>query len=312
MAPPDWVIDRDERRVAPGCGWYPLRSRATLLWAAVGFVGLIDLLWGLSGGWKLMGDRALLSVALGAGSLLPLLLIDRYRSDVRIRSTVLAVLQLIAFSLVASVLSYLAVSVGTPLADNTFAVWDRYFGFDWLAVTDWVAKHRLFKLILSLAYQSGLIQIGFVVLFLGLTARIRQLDEFIDLYICGLLIAIGCSIVLPAAGPWVGVPVGTPFDASVLSHFLPLHEGRSRVIDLDHAQGLISMPSVHAMTAIFIIYVMRGTGVLFPPMFILNTLMLVSTPTEGGHYLVDVLVGGAVAFGLIFLRKRFAYQWRSR
>lgn len=305
MVSRDGAIDID-RWAAPSKGLYPLLPRAVLLWGTVGLLGLIDLTWGLSGGWILLGDRALLSVALGAGSLLPLLFIKRYRSDVRIRSTVLAVLQLIAFSLVASVLSYLAVSVGTPLADTTFAAWDRHVGFDWLAVTNWVGQHRLLKLILSLAYQSGLIQIGFVVLFLGLTARIRQLDEFIDLYICGLLIAIGCSVVLPAAGPWVGVPAGTPFDASVLSHFLPLHEGHARVIDLDHAQGLISMPSVHAMTAIFIIYVMRGTGLLFPPMIALNTLMLLSTPTEGGHYLVDVLIGGICALTLISLRQQFA------
>lgn len=287
----------------------PFRSklrRLPLAWSAVLAVALIDFVWTVWGGWSLLGRERLILVILGSGCLLPLLLFKRYRSDVRVRSTVLAVLLLIAFSLVASVLSYLVVSAGAPLVDSTFARWDSAIGFNWLDTTYWVNEHPPIKHAFGIAYGSGLIQIGFVVLFLGLAGRGRQLNEFVELYVAGLLLAIACSLVFPAAGPWINAPAQMPFDASVLSHFVPLHVGLTRVIDLDHAQGLISMPSVHAMVAIFIVYAMRGTGLLFPPIFALNTLMLMSTPTAGGHYLVDVIGGGFCAAALIWTHRRLA------
>lgn len=308
MDPVDATMNSSEG-LAPQPGNVPFRARLRGLppsWWAVFSVALIDIGWTVAGDWSLFGRERLLAIALGCGSLLPLLILERYRSDCRVRATVQAVLLLIAFSLAASVLSYLVLSVGTPLADTAFARWDRAIGFDWLAAAYWIDAHPPIKHALSVAYGSGLIQIGFVVVFLGLTARIKQLDEFVELYVAGLLLAIVCSWVLPAAGPWASAPARMPFDASVLSHFVPLHGGHIRIIDLDHAQGLISMPSVHAMVAIFIIYAMRGTGVLFPPICVLNMLMLISTPTEGGHYLVDVIGGGFCAAALIWNRRRRA------
>jgi len=278
--------------------------RLPLTWCAVFAVALIDIVWAVAGGWTLLGRERLILVALGSGSLLPLLAFARYRTDIRVRSTLLATLLLLAFSIAASVLSYLVVSVGPPLVDDAFARWDRAIGFDWFVAAFWVNDHPLIKDTFRVAYHSGLFQIGFVVLFLGFTARVKQLDEFVELYVTGLLLAIAISLFFPAAGPWMNAPTPMPFDASVLSHFLPLRSGSPRAIDLDHAQGLISMPSVHAMIAVFLCYTMRGSGRLFLPFLVINTLMLASTPTEGGHYLVDVLGGALCAAALISIRRR--------
>lgn len=260
----------------------------------------------LAGDWSTLGRERLISLLGGSGMLLPLLLIERYRSDLRLRSTLLTALLLIAFSFVASVLSYLVVSVDQPLIDQQLSDWDRAIGFDWLAAVHWVAGHPFLERAFNFAYYSGLFQIGFIVLFLGLTARIGQLEEFIGLYIAGLLLAIVVSLFFPAAGPWVGAPAPTPFDASVLSHFLPLRSGSLRAIDFSHPQGLISMPSAHAMLAIFLCYAMRGTGWLSGCVITLNGLMLASTPTVGGHYLVDVIAGILCAAVMIAISRRRA------
>jgi membrane-associated phospholipid phosphatase len=51
---------------------------------------------------------------------------------------------------------------------------------------------------------------------------------------------------------------------------------------------------------VLLVYAMRGT--LVHPLFaVLNAAMLASTPIEGGHYLVDVVAGVALALGLIAL-----------
>lgn len=281
--------------------------RLPLPWSAALAVALVDIAWVLTSGWSLQGSARMTLMALGAGVLLPLLLCARYRSDLRVRSTVLAVLLLISFSFAASILSYLVVGAGMPLVDEDFSRWDRAIGFDWLASTYWVAERPALKLAFAAAYHSGMLQIGFVVLFLGFTARISQLDEFIGLYISGLLLAIAVSLIFPAAGPWVNAPTPMPFDASVLSHFSPLHNGSLRTVDFDHAQGLISMPSVHAMLAIFLSYAMRGTGGLTLFFAALNILMLASTPTEGGHYLVDVIAGALCAGAMIAIYRRHKF-----
>jgi membrane-associated phospholipid phosphatase len=57
-----------------------------------------------------------------------------------------------------------------------------------------------------------------------------------------------------------------------------------------NAQGLISIPSFHAIMAVLVAYAMRGTRLFFP-FLILNAAVMLSTPTRGGHYLVDVLAG---------------------
>jgi len=59
-------------------------------------------------------------------------------------------------------------------------------------------------------------------------------------------------------------------------------------------QGLITMPSYHTVLAILIIYVYRGCGRLFTLALAFNGLMLLSLPSEGGHYVIDVIAGIAV------------------
>lgn len=305
MTPTDAAID-SSKGLTPERGkvlaWHRL-SKLPPTWYAVLTVALIDTVWIAVSGWSLLGRERLISVILGGSVLLPLLLLARYRSDFRVRTTVQAALLLIAFSFAASILSYLVVGVSMPLVDDDFSRWDRAIGFDWLAASYWVAEHPVIKWAFSLAYHSGLFQIGFVVLFLGFTARIKQLEEFIELYVAGLLLAIAVSLLFPAAGPWLGGPTPMPFDASVLSHFLPLRNGSMRTIDLDHLQGLISMPSAHAMIAIFLCYAMRGAGMISLLFVALNALMLVATPTEGGHYLVDV-IGGILCAGAMIVSYR--------
>jgi len=278
-------------------------NRKVLLWYTVLAIALIDVSWLYAGDWSVVSPRRLGPLLLCIG-VFGLLLIERYRSDDRLRTTLLVTALLIAFSLVGSILSHLVLSVGRPLADAPLSRWDEALGFNWVSAVYWVDAHPALHECFRLAYYSGLPQVGLVVLYLGFTARFGQLHEFAELYMAGSLIAIASSLLFPAAGPWVNAAPGTPFDASALSNYFPLHSGRLRTLDLNNIQGLISMPSAHAMIGVFLMYAMRGTGAPFALSVALNTLLLVATPTEGGHYVVDVIAGISCAAALIALKRK--------
>lgn len=266
----------------------------------------IDLIWCSLAGWTVRAGPKLPQLLPFLVIVLPIALIDRYRCDERIRNTLAAAGLFVLFIPASGALSYLVISTNAPLADQHFAALDLALGFDWASSVQWLTQHPPLRNLLRLAYSSGLYQIVMIIPFLGMTGRIQQLYELTFMFMAGALMAITISGIIPAAGPWLAAGAGIPFDASVLSHFHPLREGSLRVIEFGgRLQGLVSMPSYHTMVAIFLTWAVRGTK-LFPVVLAINVLMIVSTPTEGGHYLVDVIGGGFCAIALIWRQRRLA------
>ena len=66
-------------------------------------------------------------------------------------------------------------------------------------------------------------------------------------------------------------------------------------------EGIVRFPSFHTALAVIFTYAHRGIRWSFPPVAALNGVMLRSIPSEGGHYLVDMIAGGAVALVAIGL-----------
>ena len=61
------------------------------------------------------------------------------------------------------------------------------------------------------------------------------------------------------------------------------------------------------VVAMLFAYAMRHVRRLFPIFIVLNTLMVISTPSHGGHYVVDVVAGVAVGVLAVWIsRKVFA------
>lgn len=226
--------------------------------------------------------------------------LSRYRKDPRVSRTITGAALLLVFSAAGTVLSYLVVATNAPLVDETLARWDRAIGFNWMAFSAWLHQRPWIMISLDFAYASGLPQLIIVVIFLGISGRHTQLDEFLRLYFLAALVVIAFSGPFPAEGPWkyYGVDAST-FDLASQSHFELLRHGQMSAIPIGRAtQGLVSMPSLHAATAILLMYAMRRTAP-FPLFVSLNLVMLVSTPVCGSHYLVDVIAGVALAITLI-------------
>ncbi len=63
---------------------------------------------------------------------------------------------------------------------------------------------------------------------------------------------------------------------------------------LARLQGVVTFPSYHTVLAILFAYAHRGRW-SFPIFLLINCLMIASIPSEGGHYLSDVLAGAGLA-----------------
>jgi hypothetical protein len=86
-------------------------------------------------------------------------------------------------------------------------------------------------------------------------------------------------------------------------HFEGLRNGSFRSIQLGQMQGLVTFPSFHTCFAITLAWCFRDFRRLFPIAILVNAAVLVSTLTEGGHYLVDVLAGIVITIACIVLRQ---------
>jgi membrane-associated phospholipid phosphatase len=74
-----------------------------------------------------------------------------------------------------------------------------------------------------------------------------------------------------------------------------LRAGGPHTFDLEELTGIIKLPSFHAALLIVFVYVHRPPSRSFIPFLTLNALMLLSIPSEGHHYLVDMIAGGTLA-----------------
>jgi hypothetical protein len=75
-------------------------------------------------------------------------------------------------------------------------------------------------------------------------------------------------------------------------------------------EGIITWPSFHAVFAVLTPYVHRPPMRTFVPVAAVNVLMLIAIPTNGCHYLVDVLAGLALAFmSIMVVRGAFRIGW---
>jgi membrane-associated phospholipid phosphatase len=128
--------------------------------------------------------------------------------------------------------------------------------------------------------------------------------------ITSLLTAAGMALV-PAVGAYAYFnPPPELFDNFThhagmwhYAELMKLRSGEPFVFLADNVRGMVTFPSFHTVLGIIIAYALRGFRWLFAPVAILNAVMIVSTLPEGGHHLVDVLAGIAIALiGLTLVR----------
>ena len=237
------------------------------------------------------------------------------RPDPRIVDLANTGAQLLAFFAVAGVLSYLITGTALPLNAQELAAADHALGFDWPA---WFAALQEFpwlSKVLKLAYMSALPQLIAITVYLALSGKAERNAEFFWSIILSLLVILPISGLLPAAGAFAYYDVtqltgGAPAPNFVVE-FLAVRAGALHELDLARMEGLISFPSFHTALGALFVYALRARSFVFGGAVLLNLLMVLAVPSEGGHYLVDVISGTAVAVLAIWGAHRIETHLRA-
>ncbi len=199
----------------------------------------------------------------------------------------------------AGISSYLAAATNLPLADAALSAAARALGFDWPAWFAWVHHHRALWLLLQLAYVSAIPQLIAIAIYLALSGQPERNSELVWTLILSLLVIVPISALLPAAGAWVQYDAMRFADTGQIHDFMAMRAGTMHTLDLARLAGLINFPSFHTALAVLFVYAVRHRRAPLAAAALLNTVMIVSVLTEGGHYLVDAIAGAAVAIGAI-------------
>jgi hypothetical protein len=228
----------------------------------------------------------------------------RWRPVERLADLAQTAAQLMAFFAAVGVFSYLVSASAAPLVDDTLAAADRAIGFDWPAWFSWVHDRWIVAFVLKAAYFSATPQLALIPIYLALSGQPQRNARLIWELMLSLALIVPLSGLLPAASAWVHYAVTDLIPAVHMPDFTALRSGTMREISLARMEGLITFPSFHTTLAVLFIAALRRHRLALAIGAVVNGLMLVSIPSEGGHYLVDVIAGAAVAAAAIWVAAR--------
>jgi hypothetical protein len=279
-------------------GWWEGMGRnRTVIWVALAAIAFADAVLCCATGLRFSGWslRLSLTAAIAATGLF----YHCRRRDTRIAGLAHWIVAWIAFSITGEILTYLAASRGAPWSDEMLGGLDRKLGFDWASWFAFVNRYLALKLVLAIAYTSLMPQILLSVIYFAWRGWDDRNYELMANTILALLVTSAVFALFPALGPGAPIP---QLAKLYLADLVGLHDGSSMSFDVAQLNGIVAFPSFHTVLALLLTYAHRG-GALLCPVAALNAVMLVSIPSEGGHYLIDVAAGAAVAvFAIVAIR----------
>ncbi|WP_232467485.1 phosphatase PAP2 family protein [Burkholderia ubonensis] len=251
------------------------------------------------------------AIGLGIAALLATVsCIPRYRKLTRtfryreVSLAFLCVTLLAVFSQAALVSTYLCIALAPPTIEAGLVRLDAALGFHWPDLYRRVRARADLQAALGLAYRSVFAQVLGIPFILAALRRLDDLVEFVALFALSSLVVIAIATPFPAESAFVHFGIADAGTASTVSHFDLLRSGQLTHIHPLNAQGLVSLPSFHKMMALYFAYAIRHVRVVLPVAVLANIAMILSTPTQGGHYLVDVIAGLVVgALSIVAARR---------
>jgi membrane-associated phospholipid phosphatase len=206
-------------------------------------------------------------------------------------------------------ISYLPASLNFPLVGSALVKADLFLGFKWMeSVQFFIELPAWVSIASSKLYETNRLAMLMTLIVLIFSGRHKRLDEFLTLFIVTGTVTCLISGILPAVNAYeFFLPNDTIYDRlspvvgrGYYDDFFALRDGSLRQLKLRDVQGLVSFPSFHTILALLLIYVMRGTGIFFAIMLIWNVGIILTTPFDGAHYLVDIVAGGVVMVAAVY------------
>jgi hypothetical protein len=200
--------------------------------------------------------------------------------------------------------TYLLASLDLPLVDSALDSFDRALGFDWLSWYNFVNESAGVKAILVGTYASLSLQIVFSIVYFSHREEGRSNNELWWAGTIALVLTTIVSGIFPAAGTFEHYGVTGGIRGVHLHDLYALRHGAVTSFSVDEMIGIITLPSYHTVMAILLTYIYRSQRRMFRIVLPLNVVQLIAIPSEGGHYISDVLAGGAVAIIAILIVQR--------
>lgn len=235
------------------------------------------------------------------------------RGNPRIAFSLTAIAQLTLIVPVMTAISYIATAANLPLMDATLLSLDRALGFDFRSYLNFINDRPWLVGMLAVSYRAIQWQVLLVVVALPLVGYHRRIAQFICAFMLALMVTICISSLVPAIGAYGVMNItGSDFPNIAGSDGFPggyadtlriaplLRDGTLRTLDFFEAAGILTFPSFHAISAILYIWAFWPIRWLRPFNLFCNGAMIVSTPVGGGHFLIDVIAGIAVAASCLY------------
>jgi hypothetical protein len=277
-------------------------------------IGLADGLWAQEAGFVVAG-RAYAGLTLATALLFGLgYFYEKWRQEPRLAAMLIGTGFLIGFTAAASVLNVLLVTVAGHRIDALLARADLALGFHWPQMMRAVASHPRLLWVLQSAYGILLPEIALAVIVLGTLGRIASLYRFVLAVAIGALISIFLWTLFPAFGamsvyafdPAMTAKLHVSVDGAYGQALIRmLHDGPG-LIAPDNIKGMIGFPSYHAVLALLLIWHFRDVRWLRWPVLMVNLIVILATPIEGGHHWVDVFAAMPVAVLAIAAARRIS------
>jgi hypothetical protein len=278
----------------------------------LGAIVFVDLVWAATAEFEVVGGAYLGIAAVSAGLFLGSSFYRRVRRDECLSAMLFGTGFLCAFSAAFSALNYFLLTIAGPQIDDRLAQVDRALGFDWPALVALAASHPTANFVLALAYVSVLPQIAILVVSLGVFGQWRTIYSLSLSVAVAAAVTVGFWTVFPSFGtlavyqldPELAANALLVVDAQYVREIVPLlTEGPGRIAP-DQVKGLIAFPSFHAVLAVLIAWYARELRILNVAALGINILVLIATPIHGGHFVIDIVAGIAVALGAASLANR--------
>ena len=196
----------------------------------------------------------------------------------------------VAFSVVGTILTYLAATLDFPLRDGELGAIDAALGFHWVALFNFATAYWITKVVFSLAYNTMLPQIVFSIMYLAHTEQTDRNRDLLWTSMFALILTTIVSGLVPAVGPHMEGQL--PIWSKML---LTIRAGHETRFSLGSMQGIIAFPSFHTVLAVLLIYAHRPPSRSFWLVLVVNALMLMAVSPVGHHYLIDAISGASVA-----------------
>lgn len=217
-----------------------------------------------------------------------------------------AIMLFAMIGLTGAVASYVAASLSTGYADDALAMVDRMIGFDWPVAYHAEISYPRITYILRIAYDSLAIIPVIILTALTVGKRHDVIRQFITAF---ALILVMSVIIFPfiatesAIVHFLGnepdgyMPFTNVFHKAIIDG---LRNGMITQVPLTGLVGLIGFPSVHAASSLLYAWAGWQMRAIRLPVMVSSALMLVSTPVEGAHYMIDIVGGLGIAVIAIF------------